>query len=324
MSMIRRGPCLWTVALACWESSLCIKAQQVFYLFSRLLLLVSRYVTFVKHNTNNNMTVYMLTVELLGYVGGAVSAMSLLPQLLHTHRTKSTSDISYLFQITCTSGLMINLIYFVLIGATAAFVTVSFEIFLASLLLVMKLRLDGCGPPKINTIVSSLKLDMECGIEELTEDSGSSRSESIDGGYSHTDRVQNVLLDEDFHILTDIRFQIELPREFGETLVTETCRIAALHGVHVARRHVEYFVKSDSEGAGFVASVRLDKSQLSVNCCSDRGKLMFDVLSCGSQSETSRIVGREVHAFLKGALGDDARHYVHHFSRFTRNIPLTP
>lgn len=92
------------------------------------------------------MTEYTLTgEEILGYVGGIVLAVALLPQVLHTYRTRSTADISYSWQIIYLLGLVLNFVYFVLVGAVAAWVTLTVEMTFASCLLAMKLRLDGCG-----------------------------------------------------------------------------------------------------------------------------------------------------------------------------------
>lgn len=70
-------------------------------------------------------------------------AVALFPQVVHSFRTKSTSDISYGLQLTYLTGLMLNLAYFILIGATSAWATLLIEIAFAVTLLVTKIRFDG-------------------------------------------------------------------------------------------------------------------------------------------------------------------------------------
>lgn len=83
-------------------------------------------------------------VEAIGYAGGLLIAISLLPQVIHTLRTKSTRDISYGYQTSYIAGCILSYAYFVLVQATAAWVCLTFELSCAILLFGMKLHLDGC------------------------------------------------------------------------------------------------------------------------------------------------------------------------------------
>ena len=83
-------------------------------------------------------------VEAIGYAGGLLIAISLLPQVIHTLKTKSTHDISYGYQTTYIAGCILSYAYFVLVRATAAWVCLTFELSCAILLFAMKLHLDGC------------------------------------------------------------------------------------------------------------------------------------------------------------------------------------
>ena len=83
-------------------------------------------------------------VEAIGYAGGLFIAISLLPQVVHTIKTKSTRDISYGYQTFYITGCILSYAYFVLVGATAAWVCLTFELSCAILLFAMKLHLDGC------------------------------------------------------------------------------------------------------------------------------------------------------------------------------------
>ena len=57
--------------------------------------------------------------EILGFVGGVVLAVALLPQVMHTLQTRSTKDISYTWQLIYIFGLILNYVYFVMLKATA-------------------------------------------------------------------------------------------------------------------------------------------------------------------------------------------------------------
>ena len=83
-------------------------------------------------------------VEAIGYTGGLLCAISLFPQVIHTLKTKSTRDISYGYQTIFIAGCILSYAYFVLVGATAAWVCITFELSCAILLFFLKLRFDGC------------------------------------------------------------------------------------------------------------------------------------------------------------------------------------
>jgi uncharacterized protein with PQ loop repeat len=82
--------------------------------------------------------------EALGYIGGVVLSVSLLPQLRKTWVTRSTKDIAYGWQIIYNLGLILTFIYLVLVKATAAWITMTLEIFFSFFLLGMKVNFDGC------------------------------------------------------------------------------------------------------------------------------------------------------------------------------------
>jgi uncharacterized protein with PQ loop repeat len=93
------------------------------------------------------------TTELIGYVGGFILSFALLPQAIHTYRTKSTRDLSYTWQVMYITGLILYYIYLVLVEATAGWVTLTLELLMAIFLLVMKLQNDGCRRPAQNDVV---------------------------------------------------------------------------------------------------------------------------------------------------------------------------
>ena len=85
-------------------------------------------------------------VEILGYVGGVVLAVALLPQVIKSYNEGSTSDFSYAWQLIYIVGLWLNFAYFIMVNAVAAWVTLIFELAFAHFLLFLKIRLDGCKP----------------------------------------------------------------------------------------------------------------------------------------------------------------------------------
>ena len=83
--------------------------------------------------------------EILGYIGGVVLAVALAPQVKHTLKTRSTKDISYGWQLIYIFGLILNFVYFIMIHATAAWVTMTIELGFALWLLILKIHFDGFG-----------------------------------------------------------------------------------------------------------------------------------------------------------------------------------
>ena len=116
---------------------------------------------------------YELNVaEIIGFAGGMIDAVALIPQVRHTLKTRSTKDISYGWQFTYLLGLIISYAYFVMIHATAAWVTLSIELVFAVWLLVLKIRIDGFG-------TCSSKDNAESGTETSMQDLESAASDSI-------------------------------------------------------------------------------------------------------------------------------------------------
>ncbi|KAI8910454.1 hypothetical protein EDD86DRAFT_181123, partial [Gorgonomyces haynaldii] len=77
-----------------------------------------------------------------GYAGGAVLAICTAPQIYVMIKNKSAKDVSLLYACLYLFGLTLTLVYMVLLEATAATITISFEVFLAIIVLILKLVLD--------------------------------------------------------------------------------------------------------------------------------------------------------------------------------------
>lgn len=301
--------------------------------------------------TDPSTTLYVVT-EFLGYAGGVVLAVALVPQILHTCRTKSTADISFGWQCIYILGLLMNYVYFVFIGATAAWVTLTFEVGFAFTLFFMKVKLDGwtwsygAKPSTMDSARKSEAMDptelttSDCTIvfaveqqdqlhekpvQEMFEESWSDLE--FIGFKEDSVRVTKHIADGDalgadafrgFHVMIDAVFDVTLPLSFGDTMMEEMIALAAKHGgEHVVHRKVECFDGSLSP-PGFLACALIDESRMTAHCYSDQGRLAFDVFTCGSAPDNVRKVARDMLAFLKSSLGPNARFKTQYLSRFPK------
>jgi len=80
----------------------------------------------------------MGTVELIGYLGGFTIAFALTPQVYKAWKTKSTGDISFMWNVIYIVGLMLYVVYGYGIHAMPIIVAGSLELLLAILLIVAK------------------------------------------------------------------------------------------------------------------------------------------------------------------------------------------
>lgn len=77
--------------------------------------------------------------EILGFIGSATIACSLFPQVYKSWKTKSTKDISLLWNSVLAIGLILFVIYGFQISSLPIMIFTSIEASLALFLLVMKL-----------------------------------------------------------------------------------------------------------------------------------------------------------------------------------------
>ncbi|MFA6528553.1 MAG: PQ-loop domain-containing transporter [Candidatus Gracilibacteria bacterium] len=80
------------------------------------------------------------TVEIVGYIAGALIPFSLLPQVVKSWKTKSTKDISAIWNFVYLSGLILWVIYGFLIASWPVVIMMSVEAGLALFLFVLKVR----------------------------------------------------------------------------------------------------------------------------------------------------------------------------------------
>jgi MtN3 and saliva related transmembrane protein len=82
----------------------------------------------------------MQASDILGYVAGTLTTVSLLPQVWRTFRTKDVSGISLRMYFIFTVGIAIWLTYGIVLGEVPMMVANSASLFLACLVLAMKVR----------------------------------------------------------------------------------------------------------------------------------------------------------------------------------------
>ncbi|CAM9715640.1 unnamed protein product [Heterosigma akashiwo] len=91
-------------------------------------------------------------IDTLGYTGGLVIAVSLIPQIFKTHKTLSAEDISYAWQAVYITGLSLLLVYAGTEKVWPVFWPALTETVLIVYLTVFKMILDcRAGPTKGGT-----------------------------------------------------------------------------------------------------------------------------------------------------------------------------
>ncbi len=81
----------------------------------------------------------MFNLEILGYLGGGLVTISLLPQVIKSFKTKSTSDISIVYTLVLISGLALWVLYAALNTITPLLIAASIELAITISLFILKL-----------------------------------------------------------------------------------------------------------------------------------------------------------------------------------------
>lgn len=81
-----------------------------------------------------------MTLEFVGYLAGFVVAIALSPQVIKAWKTKSTKDISLIWNLILMTGLFLWVVYGIANMILPIIIFVSIEFFMASSLLILKLR----------------------------------------------------------------------------------------------------------------------------------------------------------------------------------------
>ena len=81
-------------------------------------------------------------IEILGTIGGTMIALSLLPQVIHTFRTKSAGDISYVYQGIYIVGTTLVNLYAITFGLWPVYISCIIEQTFIVTLTIQKLVYD--------------------------------------------------------------------------------------------------------------------------------------------------------------------------------------
>jgi len=89
--------------------------------------------------------------DIIGYIGGAISSISLIFQVYKTFQEKSGRNLSIWMLVTNLLGCLLIAIYAILINKIAIYSTISLSILCIVILLVMNLFYD--KDKKVNSII---------------------------------------------------------------------------------------------------------------------------------------------------------------------------
>ena len=78
--------------------------------------------------------------EICGYGAGFMFALSLIPQVYKSYKTKNMEDISYEWQFVFVIALIMGLIYSIHYNLPPLYISSSLELFLMIILIIMKYK----------------------------------------------------------------------------------------------------------------------------------------------------------------------------------------
>ena len=96
------------------------------------------------------MTDWDFFFKIVGLIGGIFLGICLIPQVYKTIVTKSTKDISLIWQLLYSTGLGLLYIYSLYFGLWSLYIPCSFEIICIFILIIYKIKNDGCNFEEIN------------------------------------------------------------------------------------------------------------------------------------------------------------------------------
>lgn len=80
-----------------------------------------------------------MSIELLGYFGGLLVTISLLPQVIKSFRIRSTKDISIIYTLILMTGLALWVTYAVINSIIPLLIFASIELLITTSLFILKL-----------------------------------------------------------------------------------------------------------------------------------------------------------------------------------------
>ena len=84
----------------------------------------------------------MAYADIIGFIGGTLTTLALVPQAVKAWRTKHTRDISIWWIVTLTIGIVLWLVYGILISSLPIIVTNIATLILAVIVLTLKMKYD--------------------------------------------------------------------------------------------------------------------------------------------------------------------------------------
>lgn len=78
--------------------------------------------------------------DLIGYSAGLINMVHLLPQLIKSHKTRSTGDISIVYAIWHVVGLLLWTLYGIVIQSNPVILMHAIEAMMAAYLVALKIR----------------------------------------------------------------------------------------------------------------------------------------------------------------------------------------
>ena len=82
----------------------------------------------------------MAYVDIIGFIGGALTTLALVPQAVKAWRTKHTRDISIWWILTLTVGIILWLVYGILINSMPIIAANGVTLILSLIVLILKIR----------------------------------------------------------------------------------------------------------------------------------------------------------------------------------------
>ncbi len=81
-----------------------------------------------------------MNLEIIGFLGGFLVTVSLLPQVIKSYKTKSTKDISIAYTLILITGLGLWVLYAILNSIVPLAIFASVELLTTASLLILKLK----------------------------------------------------------------------------------------------------------------------------------------------------------------------------------------
>ena len=82
----------------------------------------------------------MAYVDIIGFLGGALTTIALVPQVVKAWKTKQTKDISFLWALTLTAGVFLWLVYGILTNSFPIIIANALTLVLAAIVLALKIK----------------------------------------------------------------------------------------------------------------------------------------------------------------------------------------